>query len=319
MRLFICATFTAFLLSCAGANAQRSFDVDILRETFGFNASTKTSVDLGLLIQGCSARDCIPSIDHPKYVPAQEASHVADDAIVITFSHKGQHRAYPALILDHHEIVNDTIAGDPIAITWCPLCGSAVAIHREVDGQITRFGVSGLLYNSDLVLYDHATETLWGQIEAAGIVGPLTGTRLTLLPVSMSKWARWRAAHPDTLVLSPDTGFDYDYTQDRYANYRDSTGLMFPVTATDERIHAKTVVFGFDLKSGAVAYSQSLLIKHGTYRHTLNGVATAVTLHKDGAVTMQRNGLSLVPIRLFWFAWFTFHPETELMRIISDQ
>lgn len=314
MRLLTYAVLTTLLLPCVAANAQRSFDVDILRDTFGFDESTKMSVDLSMLNQGCSARDCIPSIDSPKYVSAEEASHVADDAIVITLSYKGEHRAYPARILDHHEIVNDTIAGDPIAVTWCPLCGSAVGIHREVGGEITEFGVSGVLYNSDLVLYDRATETLWDQIEARGIVGPLTGVQLDLFPVSMSKWARWRAAHPDTLILSADTGFDYDYTQDHYAKYRSSNNLMFPVINTDERISAKTVVFGFDLESGAVAYPESLLSEHGTYRHDIDGTEIAVTLHDDGSVSMQRNGQLHAPIRLFWFAWFTFHPDTQLIR-----
>jgi len=314
MRLLTYAVSAALLLTSAATNAQRSFDVDILKDTFGFDESTKMSVDLSLLNQGCSARDCIPSIDNPRYVSAEEASHVTDDAIVITLSYKGEYRAYPARILDHHEIVNDTIAGDPLAITWCPLCGSAVGIHREIGGEITEFGVSGVLYNSDRVFYDRATETLWEQIEARGIVGPLTGVQLDLLPVSMSKWARWRAAHPDTLVLSADTGFDFDYTQDHYAKYRGSNDLMFPVSNTDERIAAKTVVFGFDLKSGAVAYPASLLSEHGTYRHDLGGKETAVTLHDDGSVSMQRNGQLHAPIRLFWFAWFTFHPDTELIR-----
>ncbi len=314
MRLLAYAVFTALLLHFAAADAQRSFAVDILRDTFGFDESTKKSVELKALNQGCSTRDCIPSIDNPKYVSVEKAHHISDDAIVITLSYRGEHRAYPARILDHHEIVNDTIAGDSIAITWCPLCGSAVGIHRKVGGETTEFGVSGILYNSDLVLYDRATETLWDQIEARGIVGPLTGVQLDLLPVSMARWSRWRTAHPDTLALSPDTGFDFDYTQDVYAKYRSSNNLMFPVQNTDERVAAKTVVFGFDLESGAIAYPESLLLEHGTYRHDLGGVETAVSLHDDGSVSMLRNGQLQTPIRLFWFAWFTFHPETELIR-----
>jgi hypothetical protein len=170
MRLVRFAALSAILLLTASANAQRSFELDILTETFGFDASTKKSVALSDLHQGCPARDCIPSIDNPKYVSAEEATHVADDDLVITLSYKGEYRAYPSKILDHHEIVNDTVVGDPLAITWCPLCGSAVGIRRTVAGTTTEFGVSGVLYNSDLVLYDRATETLWDQIEAKGIV-----------------------------------------------------------------------------------------------------------------------------------------------------
>ena len=298
----------------ATADAQRSFDHDILKETFGFDETTPKSVDLADLKQGCPARDCIQSIDDPKYVTAAEANHVADDAIVIAISYKGEHLAYPARILDHHEIVNDTIAGDPIAITWCPLCGSAVGIRRMVGGKLTEFGVSGVLYNSDLVLYDRATETLWDQIEAKGIVGPLTGEQLEFAPVTMTRWSRWRDAHPDTLVLSADTGFDKDYSLDRYAKYRDSSELMFPVSRNDDRVHPKTVVFGFDVDGSKVAYTEALLQEHGVYEHSLGSVDTAVKLHADGTVTMRRADASYHPIRLFWFAWYTFHPQTDLIR-----
>lgn len=313
MKLIFRAALAAILLLSADAFAQRNFDVDILRETFGFDESTKKSVPLEQLQQGCPARDCIPSIDHPKYVTAEEANHVADDALVVTLSYRGEFRAYPTLILDQHEIVNDTIAGDPLAITWCPLCGSAVGLRRIVAGQITTFGVSGVLYNSDLVFYDRKSETLWDQIQATGIVGPMTGVKLELVPMSVSRWATWREKHPDTLVLSTDTGFDYDYSEDHYVNYRASERLFMPVSDTDERVHAKAVVFGFNLPSGAIAYTESMLRESGGYRHDLNGEEAVVTLHDDGSVSMQYEKKTYHPTRVFWFAWFTFHPSTGLI------
>jgi Protein of unknown function (DUF3179) len=296
------------------AHAQRSFDHDILRETFGFDETTPKSVELDDLKQGCPARDCIPSIDKPKFVSADDADHVADDAIVIAISHGGEYRAYPAQILDHHEIVNDTIAGDPIAITWCPLCGSAVGIRRDVGGEVTEFGVSGVLYNSDLVLYDRATDTLWDQIVAEGIVGPNTGESLQLVPVTMTRWSRWRDAHPDTLVLSTDTGFEEDYSADYYAKYRGSSNLMFPVSQQDDRIHPKSVVFGFDIDGSPVAYAEALLQQDPGYEHDFNGTKHVVTLHDDGTVSLQRNGETFEPIRLYWFAWYTFNPQTALVK-----
>ena len=139
MRLLTYAVFTALLLPCAAANAQRSFDVDILRDTFGFDESTKMSVELNMLHQGCSARDCIPSIDNPKFVSAEDASHVADDAIVITLSYKGKYRAYPARILDHHEIVNDAIAGDRNALGSDRSTGHRWAADRCTARPFPRF------------------------------------------------------------------------------------------------------------------------------------------------------------------------------------
>ncbi len=294
--------------------AQRSFDHDILRETFAFDENTKKSVALDDLNQGCSARDCIPSIDDPKYVAVADADHVADDDIVIALTIKGEHRAYPARILDHHEIVNDTIGGEPVAITWCPLCGSAVGIRRELEGEFVEFGVSGVLYNSDLVLYDRTTNTLWDQIIAEGIVGPLTGEKLELIPVTMTTWGRWKSSHPETLVLSTDTGFDKDYSLDRYAQYRDSFDLMFPVKQTDERVHPKSVVFGFDMDGTTIAFTEALLQEQRSVEHELNGNRLVVSMSDDGSVSMlAHDGESQSPIRLFWFAWYTFHPQTELV------
>jgi hypothetical protein len=305
----------ALLLSLGQISAQRVFEVDILAETFGFDESTRKSVDLADLKQGCAARDCIPSIDAPKFVSANNAEHVDDKDVVVAISIGGDSRAYPTRILDHHEIVNDSIAGEPIAITWCPLCGSAVGIRREVGGNITKFGVAGVLYNSDLVFYDHATGTLWDQIEARGIVGPMTDEQLQFVPVSTTHWGRWRKAHPDSLVLSEDTGFEEDYSKDHYAEYRNSTGLFMPVSNSDDRIHPKTVVYGFNLGDGPVAFAASLLDDGSNYHYERNGEAWVLHAEKDGAVTLQKAGAASAhtPIRLFWFAWYTFHPQTELV------
>jgi len=314
-RQFQLLALFALLLSAPLAYAQRSYDTDILRDTFGFDGSTTKSVALEDLHQGCPARDCIPSIDAPKYVSAAEAAHVENEDMVVAISLHGDKRAWPARILDRHEIVNDTIGGVPLAITWCPLCGSAVGIEREVDGEVTEFGVSGVLYNSDLVFYDRASNTLWDQVEAKGIVGPRTGQQLTMVPVTMTTWSRWRNAHPDTLVLSADTGFEIDYSRDPYARYRGETGLMFPVSAEDDRIHPKSVVHGFDVGGMQIAYTQASLEKSGSHVSELSELELTATRHDDGSVTLEdQHGENYVGTRLFWFAWYTFHPDTELMQ-----
>ncbi len=312
MRLTIRTGALFLLVLAAAAQAQRTFDTDILAETFGFDENTRRAVELDALMQGCPRRDCIPSIDAPNYVAAGEAVHVSDDENVIAIVVDGDARAYPTRILDHHEIVNDTIGGEPIAVTWCPLCGSAVGVRREVGGEVTEFGVSGVLYNSDLVFYDRKTETLWDQIEAKGIVGPLTGETLEFVPVTMTKWGRWRAAHPATKVLSEDTGFDYDYSGDRYAEYRASTRLFMPVSNTDDRVHPKTVVYGFSLDTGPIAFAASLFDNESVYEHE----NMVLTLGDDGSLQLRKDGedASYAPIRLFWFAWYTFHPETEFVQ-----
>ena len=186
----------------------------------------------------------------------------------------------------------------------------SVAFYRDV------VGLTEIPESSDLEIsgewFDRLTENRGAELRVSHL--DLQGVQLQLVPVSMSRWSTWRNKHPDTLVLSTDTGFDYDYTQDRYAEYRNSTGLFMPVSATDARVHAKTVVFGFDLATGAIAYTESVLKKDGTYRHDLSGEDAVITLHDDGRVTMQRGDQTLFPIRLFWFAWYTFHPDTDLIR-----
>jgi len=298
------------------AFAQRSYDTDILADTFGFTEATPRSVSLDDLQQGCPARDCIPSIDDPKFVNAANADHVTDDDIVLALSWDGQFRAYPTRILDQHEIVNDVVADTPIAITYCPLCGSGVGIVREVDGQVTEFGVSGVLYNSDLVFYDRATGTLWDQIIAEGIVGPLTGRKLKLVPIAMTRWSTWKTAHPETLVLSPDLGSGRDYTKDYYAKYRQEDRLMFPVSNSDDVIRPKTIVYGIEIGEHSVAMPESALQDSDALTYTVGDTEIRITMLADGSVTAvdTSSGETHVPIRLFWFAWYTFHPDTELVK-----
>jgi hypothetical protein len=296
------------------------FDTDILADTFGFGDETKKSVALEDLHQGCLARDCIPSIDKPKFVDAGDADFLKGGDIVLTIVRGEDVRAYPTRILNFHEIVNDTIDGEPIAITFCPLCGTGLAFRRVVDSRETEFGVSGLLYNSDLVMYDRRTNTLWDQIEGRGIVGELTGKKLHMLPTAMARWGRWKQAHPDTKVLSTDTGFDHDYSQNPYEKYQSSTRIAFPVSGTDDRLRPKTVVHGVYVDGIYVAWTERLLESEGEVRQEVNDRNLVVTYQEDGSVSVTdlASGNSYTPVRAFWFAWYAFHPDT-IIRDIKRQ
>jgi len=311
-----CVTATVALTLAFSVQAQRTFDKDILTETFGFDENTKHSVPLDDIHQGCSDRDCIQSIDNPQFVTAEDADFLTDDDVVLTLSFNGTYRAYPTRIMDHHEIVNDDVDGTPIAITWCPLCGSGVGVRREVGGTVTEFGVAGVLYNSDLVLYDRKTNTIWDQIEAKGIVGPMTGVELDLVPIGVARWSKWRTAHPDTEVLSRDTGLDGDYSTDRYVDYRQHNRIIFPIVNQSDAIHPKTVVFGYLLDDTYVAYTEKLLEAAGGYKHEFNGRSLQASIAEDGSATLMDldSGETFTPVRLFWFAWYTFHPDTELVQ-----
>lgn len=297
----------------AKARAARSWPVDVLRETFGFDDNTPAQVPLSELIQGCPARDCIPAIENPKFVSAAEADFLADDDLVLAISVDGVHRAYPTSILSRHEVVNDTIAGQPIAITYCPLCGSGAAFSRRIAGEVTTFGVSGVLHNSDLVLYDRASNTLWAQVIGRGIVGQRSGENLTSLPVTQVEWKAWRSEHPDTQVLSTDTGFAMAYTANPYGDYASSEKVFFPLVNRDTRIHPKMVVFGIEIGAASLAVTEEYLRAHPRIETALAGEKLVIERAADGMVNASRADGSVVPaIRLFWFAWASFHPKTEL-------
>ncbi len=305
----------ALLLLATTASAQkRSFNTDIVRDTFGFTEQTPSDFPWKDIQQGCPARDCIPSIDKPKFIDAEAATFLKADDLVLAINHKGVRRAYPTRILNYHEIVNDTVAGDPIAITWCPLCGSGVAFRRVLDDKTVEFGVSGLLHNSDLILYDRSSNSLWQQITAKAFAGPRRGQTLSAVPLTMTTWSQWRKQHPDTKVLSTDTGRGANYgVATPYGDYDTSESLMFPVSAHDPRLHPKTVVYALELGKDSFAVTERAL-KAGPVKTTIGKVPVRWVRDADGTVRATRTDTQkdLVPTRLFWFAWFTFHPATGL-------
>ncbi len=173
-------------------------------------------------------RDNIPSIDAPAFVGADEAAEwLADVEPVVALDVGGDARAYPLQILTWHEIVNDEVGGLPVAVTFCPLCNSAIAFDRRLDGELLEFGVSGNLRNSDLVMYDRQTQSWWQQFTGEGIVGKHAGRELEHLPSLLISFADFRAAHPDGKVLSRETGYRRDYGINPYIGYDTSGGTPF--------------------------------------------------------------------------------------------
>jgi hypothetical protein len=172
------------------------------------------------LLSGGPPRDGIQSIDNPRFIsPGEAADWLAGNEPVIFLELNGDARAYPLQIITWHEIINDEVGGVPAVVTFCPLCNSALAFDRTVNGDVFEFGVSGLLRNSDLIMYDRTTETLWQQFTGDGIVGDLAGQRLEFLATSIISYNDFQAAHPDGLVLSQDTGLRGNYGSNPYAGY----------------------------------------------------------------------------------------------------
>jgi uncharacterized protein DUF3179 len=181
---------------------------------------TRHIIPLDEIQGGGPPKNGIPALDHPAFVTASEADQTikAQDMILgVEFS--GVAKAYPVRILNWHEVVNDDAGEQPILVSWCPLCGSGLVYDPRADGRRYTFGVSGLLYQQNLLFFDHETESLWSQLRGQSVAGPLAGTSLRLLPVTMTTWRSWKAEHPQTLVLSFQTGYKRDYSRDPYRDW----------------------------------------------------------------------------------------------------
>jgi len=302
------------LLNPLNAANKRQFKKDILKETFHFDKNTKASVSLNDLKQGCPKRDCIPSIDKPKFVNLQKVDFMAADEVVITTSYQGQTKIYSRNILESHEIVNDWFGSLPVAVTFCPLCGSAVAIVRIIDGNVTEFGVSGVLHNSDLVMYDRKSNTLWGQLDARAIMGTHTGKKLRKISAQMMTWQQAKESYPKALVLSKNTGFPFEYNKVSYQKYYDSDRVVFPVSSFDARANKKAIVYGFKIGKFDVAFTQQYLQKNPEFEQNIGMHKIKVKRSTAGHVEIidKSTGESLVVTHAYWFAWYNFHPKTLL-------
>jgi hypothetical protein len=275
----------------------------------------KYIVDPKKIRSGGPPKDGIPSIDSPGFVTVTDADKwIEDNELVLAIIYKGTKRVYPLQIMVWHEIVNDNIAGDPILITYCPLCGSGIAYERKINGEEVEFGTSGKLYNSNLVMYDRKTNSYWSQIDGLAIVGELTGTELTPVSIDTVAWRDWKAAHPDSEVLSQDTGFTRPYGKDPYGNYYEDSFVLFPVESSDDRVHPKTVIFGIEVNGAYKAYKEDDLKELGTIEDTVAGIKIKVERDNAGIVkiTNTETDEEIVKERDFWFAWYAFHPDTGL-------
>jgi len=268
------------------------------------------------LLQGCADIDCIPSIDDPEFESIEQATWLKENDRVFAIDYKGTQRAYPQRILNWHEIVNDTISGDPIIITFCPLCGSALAFERKVNGIITEFGVSGKLHNSDLVMYDRYEGNLWQQITGEGIVGPAARReeKLKHVPIITTAWGEWKKEHPDTQVLSRETGHDRNYDQYPYGTYEQDDELYFGVKGLNKQLQIKTVVYGIELDGKSKAYPESAFDKEQIIEDTVGDIPVRFERKESGEIKVLnvQTSENIIPIRLFWFAWAAFHPDTQL-------
>ncbi|MGH6932346.1 MAG: DUF3179 domain-containing protein [Dongiaceae bacterium] len=184
------------------------------------------AVDLAEIRSGGPRKDGIPAIDQPQFKPVGEIGDIAATEPVISLALGGEARAYPLRVLTWHEIANDTVAGVPVAVTYCPLCNAAIVFDRRLGRRVLDFGTTGKLRNSDLVMYDRQTESWWQQYSGTAIVGEMTGAKLAMIPARVESFRRFTARHPDGRVLVPSDPSARPYGANPYAGY-DGAGVPF--------------------------------------------------------------------------------------------
>ena len=312
----------------------------------------KHIVPLDKIKGGGPPKDGIPSIDDPKFAEVQGSQFVSDSDVVIGLEIDGDARAYPLFILVWHEIVNDTVGGVPVAVTYCPLCYTNQVFERTISGNVVEFGTSGKLYNSNLLMYDRWTDSYWSQALGMAVTGELSGMQLETIPFDVITWGDWKKIHPDTLVLTTDTGHLRSYATDPYGDYYTDPRVIFPVDNMDDRMHPKEIILGFFEDGIYKAYKQNDVELHTVinddvgqtpvmlvslysqnsraFERTLDGqllefefsdekildTKTKSEWNYDGlAVSGPLEGSQLTRMSMypgFWFEWVAFHPQTEV-------
>ncbi len=273
------------LISVCMALAATSAEAGTLRTDL-----TKHLVPLEDIIPGGPPPDGIPAIDRPVFIaPGAADTWLKSTEPVLAFQVNGDARAYPLRILIWHEIVNDTVGGKAVSVTYCPLCNSGLVFDRSVDGKTLDFGTSGMLYKSDLVMYDRQTHSLWAQMEGRAIVGELAGTRLTPLPANTIAYSDFKAVYPSGKVLSKETGHRRSYGVNPYDSYDEPDSNPFLLKGTpDRRRPPKERVVGVVIGGAPRAYPWPVLVKQRVVHDTV-GREPVVILYQPGALSALDN------------------------------
>lgn len=267
------------------------------------------------LIVGGPGRDGIRSVDEPRFAPLAEVRWVSPDGQVLGVALDGIARAYPVHVMERHQIVNDRFGTVPIAVTYDPLAGVPLAFRRTVDGQVLDFGVSGLIYNSNFLLYDRQTESLWSQFRGEALAGPLAGKRLERVTVRQETLTAWGTRHADTAVLRLPMPGRIDYRLSPFQTYWGSPAVPFPVNAEDRRFHPKEVVVGVSVGEASRAYLGSIVMAAGgAVDDTFQGARIQLSYDTESATFQFDVPPEAVLTEAYWLAWKAFHPETGVWR-----
>ncbi len=318
-----------------------------------FDHDPKALIRLDEIRWGGVRRDGIPPLKNPKMISAREATYLDDDNVVFGVAINGDVRAYPKRILAWHEMVKDKIGGRELNGVYCTLCGAMILYDATVDGVHYELGTSGFLYRSNKLMYDHATKSLWSTLTGEPVVGPLVGKGIELetLYVVTTTWKEWKTRHPDTLVLSLDTGYERNYGEGvAYYEYFATDQLMFNVPKLDRRLANKAEVLALRYGNEPLAIAAGFLARHRVYHDRTGNTVFVVLTDASGANRVyeasdvkfaswdgndtardsQGNNWKVTEDRLtgpdgkvlkrlaahrsFWFGWYSQFPQTRLVK-----
>ena len=253
---------------------------------------SKHTIPYTEVLSGGPPKDGIPSIDSPAYVSIAEADEWLSDAeAVVVLDLDGAARAYPAQILMWHEIVNDTLNGQPVAVTYCPLCNTAIAFEREFDGQVLDFGTTGRLRFSNLIMYDRQTETWWQQATGEGIAGAYAGETLSTIPAFLIAWDQFKADFPQGDVLSRRTGFQRNYGVNPYVGYDTEFNdpFLYQGPQTPNALPPMARVLTIDREQETVVFPYRALEVEGAINETVGGLPVVVFWQAGTASALNRS------------------------------
>jgi len=287
-----------------------------------FDLQTDTSIrsiDLDDILSGWPGKDGIPALTDPAFMTiydAQEAGFLSDESEWIIVQDGSTAKFYPYNILNRHEIVNDTVGEQHVAITFCPLCGTAIVFDREFDGKVVEFGVSGLLYNSNLLMYDNVSESLRSQAVGKAVVGFYTDKQLEYVDSDVQSFAAFAAQYPDGVVLSNNTWFSRNYgLNSPYGDYDSNDDLYFPVSNSDSSLPKKTLLYVVNDNDyfRSVAFIKEELIDAWSATIDADGV-TYTASYDDGTVNVMRNGTEISNFVQMRFSWTAHENHPRFLR-----
>jgi hypothetical protein len=329
MRILAALWLVSSLAYCAVAQADARIE-RFKQAGWGETDFSQSSIDLGEILSGGPPKDGIPSIDQPKFSSPAEISDIAGREPVVSLVIDGDARGYPLRVLTWHEIVNDTVGGEPVAVTYCPLCNAAIVFERTVKGKVLDFGTTGLLRNSDLVMYDRQTQSWWQQFTGEAIVGAMLGTELRLVPARLEAYELFAKRHPGGKVLVPNNPAMRRYGANPYAGYDTARAPFLYHGEMPEGISPMARVVVVRQGNEILVYALELLAEKKRLEAGelviawQPGQASALDTREIakgrdvGNITVQRKGaagLEDVPYDVtFAFVVKAFHPEAKIVK-----